>query len=417
MALWRIRATVDDRPGYLSVLTASLALRGVNILTVQVHTTEVGAVDDFLVDAPDTLDEAELIAAVERGRGRDCWVARSEARGLADQPTRVLGLATRLVRDPDAAGEALRTLLGADEVTWRPAAVAGGITGTTMTLPDPTGGSYELRRTAPSFTPAEYARAQALAELAATVGRREADQVTLVLPDGAEAVVRPATAGDLTAVVDLHRACSAGTLHRRYLGGAAQPAAARLGRLLEPAQGLTLVAAVADPAGAAVAGPGWPTSAPGGALDGFAGAVAGAGGAVDGFAGALDGSAGAVAGLGGAAGPGGAAVGSGGAAEPVVAMANLLVEGDEAEVALLVRDDWQRRGIGTALLRRLVRHAERAGLAALVLHVQAENTPMLRTVRRLARPTVTERDGTLVTVSLAVTGAPAGVVPAQLRRR
>ena len=25
MALWRIRATVDDRPGFLSVLTASLA--------------------------------------------------------------------------------------------------------------------------------------------------------------------------------------------------------------------------------------------------------------------------------------------------------------------------------------------------------------------------------------------------------
>ncbi|MFF0825261.1 GNAT family N-acetyltransferase [Micromonospora haikouensis] len=353
MALWRIRATVDDRPGYLSVLTASLALRGVNILTVQVHTTEVGAVDDFLVDAPDTLDEAGLIAAVERGRGRDCWVARSEARGLADQPTRVLGLATRLVRDPDAAGEALRTLLGADEVTWRPAVVAGGIAGTTMVLPDPTGGSYELRRAAPSFTPAEYARAQALAELAAAVGRRDADQVTLVLPDGAEAVVRAATAGDLTGVLELHRACSAGTLHRRYLGGAALPAPARLGRLLEPSQGLTLVAT---------------------------------------------------------------ATGSGGAAEPVVAMANLLVEGDEAEVALLVRDDWQRRGVGTALLRRLVRHAERAGLAGLVLHVQAENTPMLRTLRRLARPTVTERDGCLVTVSVPVTAAPAGVVPAQVRR-
>jgi len=52
MALWRIRATVDDRPGYLSVLTASLALRSVNILTVQVHATEAGAVDEFLVDAP-----------------------------------------------------------------------------------------------------------------------------------------------------------------------------------------------------------------------------------------------------------------------------------------------------------------------------------------------------------------------------
>ncbi|TDC57283.1 GNAT family N-acetyltransferase [Micromonospora sp. KC207] len=356
MALWRIRATVDDRPGYLSVLTASLALRGVNILTVQVHTTEVGAVDDFLVDAPDTLDEAGLIAAVERGRGRDCWVARSEARGLADQPTRVLGLATRLVRDPDLAGEALRTLLGADEVTWRPAAVAGGVTGTTMVLPDPTGGSYELSRAAPSFTPAEYARAQALAELAATASRRPADQVTLLLPDGAEAVVRPATADDLTGVLELHEGCSARTLQRRYLGGAAPPAPARLRRLVEPAQGLTLIATT---------------------------------------------------------------TGSGGAAEPVVvAMASLLTEGDEAEVALLVRDDWQRRGIGTALLRRLMGHAERVGLAALVLHVQAENTPMLRTLHRLARPTATERDGSLVTVSVPVTAAAvAGVVLAQSRHR
>ncbi|MER7332240.1 MULTISPECIES: GNAT family N-acetyltransferase [unclassified Micromonospora] len=339
MTLWRIRATVDDRPGYLSVLTASLALRGVNILAVQVHTTERGAVDDFLVDAPDTLAEADLVAAVERGRGRDCWVARSEARGLADEPTRVLGLANRLVRDPDAAGEALRTLLGADTVTWRPApaGTGAGITGTTMLLADPGGGSFALRRAAPGFTPAEYARAQALAELSATVARRAAEQATLVLPDGAEAVVRPAGADDLPGVVELHEACSARSRHRRYLGGAAMPSAARLRRLLEPAQGLTLLATAGGDAG--------PT-------------------------------------------------------ETVVAMANLLAEGDEAEVALLVRDDWQRRGLGSALLRRLVRHADQAGYAALVLHVHVENAPMLRTLRRLGRPMPTERDGAVLTLTV-----------------
>ncbi|MDT0529336.1 GNAT family N-acetyltransferase [Micromonospora sp. DSM 115977] len=339
MTLWRIRATVDDRPGYLSVLTASLALRGVNILAVQVHTTERGAVDDFLVDAPDTLDEAGLVAAVHRGRGRDCWVARSEARGLADQPTRALGLATRLVRDPDATGEALRALLGADTVSWRPSpAGAGcGIADTTMLLEDPAGGSFALRRAAPGFTPAEYARAQALVELSAAVARRAAEQVTLVLPDGAEVSVRPAVADDLPGVVELHEECSPGSRHRRYLGGAGTPTPARLRRLLEPARGVTLLAT---------------------------------------------------------------AGGDAGEAESVVAMANLLAEGDEAEVALLVRDDWQRRGLGTALLRRLVRHAEQAGYAALVLHVQAENAPMLRTVRRLGRPTPAERDGGLVTVTV-----------------
>ncbi|MER5454333.1 GNAT family N-acetyltransferase [Micromonospora sp. NPDC002389] len=339
MTLWRIRATVDDRPGYLSVLTASLALRGVNILTVQVHTTERGAVDDFLVDAPDTLDEAGLIAAVERGRGRDCWVARSEARGLADQPTRVLGLATRLVHDPDATGEVLRALLGADEVTWRPALAVtrAGVDEATMLLADPNGGSYLLRRVAPSFTPAEYARAQALLELGATAARRTAEQVTVVLPDGAELTVRPAVADDLAAVTELHEACSADTRQRRYLGGACLPTPARLRQLLEPARGQTLIAVT---------------------------------------------------------------TGSDGAAESVVAMANLLAEGDEAELALLVRDDWQRRGLGSTLLRRLTRQAESAGYAAMVLHIQADNTPMLRTLRRLARPTTAERDGSLLTMTV-----------------
>src|SRR3954451_22631927 len=107
MALWRIRATVDDRPGYLSVLTASLALRSVNILAVQVHTTEAGAVDEFLVDAPDPMTETDLRAAVERSRGRDAFIVRAEAQGLADQPTRVLALAGRLVHDPDALGPTL----------------------------------------------------------------------------------------------------------------------------------------------------------------------------------------------------------------------------------------------------------------------------------------------------------------------
>src|SRR4051794_18002528 len=168
MALWRIRATVDDRPGYLSVLTASLALRSVNILAVQVHTTEAGAVDDFLVDAPDALTEADLHAAVARGRGRDAFVARAEAQGLADQPTRALALAGRLVHDPDTLGETLVALLDAAEVRWRPeqSAERPGFDGGRMRLADPAGGSFEVLRSRPEFTPAEYARAQALIELA-----------------------------------------------------------------------------------------------------------------------------------------------------------------------------------------------------------------------------------------------------------
>src|SRR3954464_14768074 len=162
MALWRIRATVDDRPGYLSVLTASLALRAGNILAVQVHTTEAGAVDDFLVDTPDSMTAADPPGAIAKGRGRDTFVARAEAHGLADQPTRALALAGRLVHNTDSLGEALVSLLDATEVRgwslapwpdatgvrWRPEPLAGrpGFDADRMRLADPAGGSYEVLR-------------------------------------------------------------------------------------------------------------------------------------------------------------------------------------------------------------------------------------------------------------------------------
>ncbi|MFC7276091.1 GNAT family N-acetyltransferase [Paractinoplanes rhizophilus] len=340
MALWRIRATVDDRPGYLSVLTAALALKAVNILAVQVHTTEAGAVDDFLVDAPDALTEVELLAAIARGRGRDAFVARAEAEGLADQPTRALALAGRLVHDPDALGEALVALLEATEVRWRPDPLPGrpGYTDDRMTLADPAGGSYEVLRARPAFTPAEYARAQALVEVAGTTVRHHQEQATLLLPDGAELTVRTATGDDAEAVRALHERSSAATVASRYLGGGT-PGETRLRRMLEPVRGRTLLAI--DPGGR------------------------------------------------------------------VVAMANLLAEGDLGELAVLVEDGWQRRGIGTALVRRLMAWAERGRFAALVAHTAADNVAMLRTLRRMGA-TTSERDGAMVTVTLPITGrAPA----------
>ncbi|MDI6103227.1 GNAT family N-acetyltransferase [Actinoplanes sp. NEAU-A12] len=338
MALWRVRATVDDRPGYLSVLTASLALRSVNILAVQVHTTEEGAVDDFLVDAPDTLTETDLLAAVAKGRGREAFVARAEAQGLADQPTRALALAGRLVHEPESLGEALVALLDATDVRWRPASgEQAGFHGGRMTLADPAGGALEVLRALPAFTPAEFARAQALVEVAATVHRQHREQVALLLPDGAEVVLRAGAPDDLAAVGEFHDDCSPAALRQRYPGGV--PAGSRLRRLLEPAGGLTLLAV-----------------APGGA---------------------------------------------------VVAMAILMTEGDLGEVRVLVADEWQRRGLGTALLRRLHAHAAKTGVAAVQAHTGAGNVAMLRTLRRVGAGPI-ERDGAMVTLTLRTTGPRVG---------
>jgi GNAT superfamily N-acetyltransferase len=337
MALWRIRATVDDRPGFLSVLTASLALRAVNILAVQVHTTEAGAVDDFLVDAPHAMSEADLRAGVERGRGRDVWIAPAEAQGLADQPTRALGLAGRLVRDPDALGDALRTLLGADSVIWRPAGpTRPGMRADAMMLPDPAGGRYDVQRSAPDFTPAEYARAQALVEVAASAARRAADAATLLLPDGAELVLRPATPDDLPALVAMHERCSPDTRRRRYLTTDGVPSPGMLARLLDPTRAHTLVATVPR-----VTSP-----------------------------------------------------------DTVVAMVSLVVEGSLAEVAVIVEDGWQRRGVGTALARRAFARAERLGCVAVLAHAGIDNPAMERTLRRLGREAPIRRDGAVASVAV-----------------
>jgi GNAT superfamily N-acetyltransferase len=222
MAYWRVRATVEDRPGFLSVLTASLALRGVNILSVQVHATEAGAVDDFLVDAPDALTEAQLLAAVEKGRGRDAWVRQTDVRGLIDAQTQLLGLATRLVPDPDELGAALVALLGECSVSWSPLPCPAqrDFAGGPMRLPDPNGGTLLVTREEPPFTPAEFARAHALVDLATALVRQAAGRWQLLLPDGDELTVRPAGPDDADAVLALYAACPAAAPHRGQPPGA-----------------------------------------------------------------------------------------------------------------------------------------------------------------------------------------------------
>ena len=66
----------------------------------------------------------------------------------------------------------------------------------------------------------------------------------------------------------------------------------------------------------------------------------------------------------------------------VVAHASMQPDGeDSAEIAFAVADELQGHGIGTALMKAVVKHAGRAGLRRLNAMLFVENVPMRRLLR------------------------------------
>jgi acetyltransferase len=59
------------------------------------------------------------------------------------------------------------------------------------------------------------------------------------------------------------------------------------------------------------------------------------------------------------------------------------IDSVSAEVALVVSDAWQQKGIGTALAVRVLQAAEARGFARFVVHVLSENTVMRRVLTRV----------------------------------
>jgi RimJ/RimL family protein N-acetyltransferase len=55
---------------------------------------------------------------------------------------------------------------------------------------------------------------------------------------------------------------------------------------------------------------------------------------------------------------------------------------NRAEVAFIVRDKWQNRGIGTFLLKYLVTIAKRNGIAGFTAEVMVENKPMMAVLHK-----------------------------------
>lgn len=342
-ALWRMRTTVRDEPGSLAALCTALARSGVDILTLQTHPLpEGGTVDEFLLRAPQQLPSADLTRAIAGAGGHSTWIERADAHDLVDTPTRVLGLATRTALDAAELPLALRQLLGRCTIHSIPATTLSG------------------RPNAGADAPVE--------------GVLEATVMRLRDPSGGAITIErpylpftPTEFARARALVELDarlgprvpRSLDVLTLPEgneitvRRADGSDLPAARAMhDRCSERTLALRYHGPVAD-------------------ADRYLGHLLSP--------------------------RFGRTLAATTASGKLVALGHLLWDGDETEVALLIEDDWQRRGIGSELLGRLIGLAVEAGCDSVYAVTQAQNTGMVAAMRGLGLPLDYQiEEGTLV---------------------
>ena len=79
--------------------------------------------------------------------------------------------------------------------------------------------------------------------------------------------------------------------------------------------------------------------------------------------------------------------------DTVLALGSWSRDGSEAELALIVEDSWQRRGIGSKLLRTIADGAWNAGVCRLTASVLTESKHVFRMLRAVLGPTSARADG------------------------
>ncbi|MER5888421.1 GNAT family N-acetyltransferase [Streptomyces sp. NPDC001941] len=340
-ALWRMRTTVRDQPGSLAALCTALARHRVDILTLQTHPLADGTVDEFLLRAPAALESTELSRAVGEAGGTGTWMERADAHDLVDTPTRVLGLATRTALDAAELPLALRQLLGRCTIHSLPAvSLSGRPTGATAPVEGVLEGTV-MRLRDPRGGAITVERPHlpfTPTEFARARALVELDaRLGPRVPNGQHVLTLP-EGNEIT----LRRADQSDLVAARAMHD----------RCSERTLGLRYHGPVGD-------------------ADRYLSHLLsprfGRTLAVQTASGRL------------------------------VGLGHLLWDGDETEVALLIEDDWQRRGIGAELLRRLVEMAVEARCESVYAVTQSSNTGMVAAMRGLNLPLDYQiEEGTLV---------------------
>ncbi|MFE9811725.1 GNAT family N-acetyltransferase [Streptomyces sp. NPDC005548] len=355
--LWRMRTTVKDAPGSLARLCAALAHRQVDILSLQTHPLADGTVDELLLRAPAGLAASEITRDVARAGGAATWIERADAHDLVDAPTRVLGLATRTALDASELPLALRQLLGRCTIRSLPA-------------------KSPLSGRAAEGTPVEGA-------LEDTVMRLRAPEGGVITVERPYLPFTPTEFARARALVELDA-----RLGPRIPGGR---------DLLTLPQGNAITVRRADVSDVEAAKAMHERCSPRTLGMRYHGPV----GDADRYLNHL-------------LSPSfGRTLAVQTASGRIVGLGHLLWDGDETEVALLVEDEWQRRGIGTELIGRLVTMAVDAGCESVYAVTQASNTGMVAAMRSLGLPLDYQiEEGTLViTARLEATPVTTSLLP------
>jgi RimJ/RimL family protein N-acetyltransferase len=322
VTLWRLHVDVADQPGRLGALAAAIGGCGANIVSLHVvgEPAHDGAVtDELLVRVPPQLPVPALVEAVEAGGFRVTVVVQADAQALADPVSTALALAHCVAVDPGSAARAVAALLRAELAEPQESWAAPPTMYQAAHQAEVGTGAARVRlRRGWPFTATEISQAAALLELANSSDGRR-------LPPTRVSV-------QLTDGVEvmLRAATAADAPLVAALHARCSPQTRSLRSL--PTRPV-LTAAVLQQ-------------------------LIGADGSISILAVTPD---------------GGAAIG----------LANLIqATPGPAEIALLVEDAWQGRGVGTALARNLIELARADQLTEIVAMSQVGNGALTRVLRR-----------------------------------
>ncbi len=347
---WRVRVIAHASPGATARVLRVLALLRADVITLFTHMHGVRQqLLDMIITVPEHLSRAVLVESLS-SVSQQVLVARGEPDDTRDLIGRILDGAAGLVEHPDAAPQAAAELVLADSWQVLPASEGPDSSAEVMRLQWTPEQHVLLTRAGSPFVAVERSRASALLRLVEALSRAPGGSGDfgwrMQVRGGQVLSVRLARPEDAEAVAAMHTRCSEETRYQRYFAPVSEWREDRLRKIAGGHRGATLVAETED---------------------------------------------GALVGLG-----------------------NVFPEKPDgagtAEVAVIIEDAWQGRGVGSVILRRLIELAQRWDFVEVTALVLATNTTMINLLESTGlaweRDTDPDLPGSVVRMTAPITTHP-----------